>query len=245
LPSKKAILSIANPCSENWGKMSDAACGKFCGACQKHVIDFTAMSDTELGRIINTIKGEICGRMTPEQMNRPIVLETYPSHWSARWLVALSALASFSGTLLAKPMHHLPDINIFQNNTSSIIPELNSFHGDSTRSVKIKIIDDRTNEPVQFATILVNEINFNITTNEYGFAEILISESYRHDTLNFKIFRVGYKTTDVHLNLRENVINKIAITRLSAHYTGSICIVLADKPTLWQKLKSKFRREKH
>ena len=46
---KKPIkLSINNPCSEDWNKMTKNSEGRFCALCQKNVVDFTSMSDEEI-----------------------------------------------------------------------------------------------------------------------------------------------------------------------------------------------------
>jgi hypothetical protein len=41
-------ISIPNPCTEDWGKMSPDGQGKFCVSCQKIVVDFTHMSTDEI-----------------------------------------------------------------------------------------------------------------------------------------------------------------------------------------------------
>ena len=72
-------ISISKPCSENWQTMTPADRGRFCNACQKCVVDFTAMTDAEIVHYLNQNKGNNCGRFTPEQLNRQ--LET-PNRWA-------------------------------------------------------------------------------------------------------------------------------------------------------------------
>jgi len=45
----KAIqLNIPKPCHENWNAMSPKEQGRYCGSCQKTVVDFSVMSDKEI-----------------------------------------------------------------------------------------------------------------------------------------------------------------------------------------------------
>jgi hypothetical protein len=52
--------------------------GRFCGSCQKEVVDFTAMSDEELAlffkkQILSPSKnGSVCGRFMQDQLDRSI-----------------------------------------------------------------------------------------------------------------------------------------------------------------------------
>jgi hypothetical protein len=251
LPSKKAILYIANPCSENWEKMSDVACGKFCGACQKHVIDFTAMSDTELGRIINTTKGEICGRMTPAQMNRPIVLETYPSQCYTRWLMTLTALASFSGNLLAKPFHILPDVKIFQLHVNNKIDK-----SDSLRKFKFYVVDSLLKEPIAFALVNIKELGIVEQTGLDGVFEFKIPNSISKFTI--EVIQIGYQSKFITINMDELTAEQNGLFKLTSVFdlpnkpielfdppSGLVCVEISKKPTFWQKLKNKFRIKEH
>ena len=45
---KKIQLTIPEPCHESWNSITSAEKGKFCNACRKTVVDFTAMGDREL-----------------------------------------------------------------------------------------------------------------------------------------------------------------------------------------------------
>lgn len=66
-------LSIPEPCHENWANMTPTEKGKFCGACQKQVIDFTTLSDAELANFFIKHKNTgVCGRMHTHQVNKPL-----------------------------------------------------------------------------------------------------------------------------------------------------------------------------
>ena len=52
---KKFELSIPKPCHENWNEMSPEDKGRFCGACQKTVVDFTNMSDRQVAQFLRNL----------------------------------------------------------------------------------------------------------------------------------------------------------------------------------------------
>ena len=63
-------ITVRTPCNENWEEMHVNECGKFCNRCSKLVVDFTCMTDDEIVKYINGIKGKICGRVGVSQLNR-------------------------------------------------------------------------------------------------------------------------------------------------------------------------------
>ncbi len=75
-------LTIPEPCHENWEKMSPAAQGRFCGSCQKQVVDFTTMNDRELLQFFKKpSRGQVCGRFMNEQLERDLVLPKRRIPW--------------------------------------------------------------------------------------------------------------------------------------------------------------------
>lgn len=68
---KQLQLSIPKPCHEDWDKMSQVEKGRFCGSCQKQVMDFTNMSDSQLVAFFKKeATGSVCGRFMPEQLDK-------------------------------------------------------------------------------------------------------------------------------------------------------------------------------
>jgi hypothetical protein len=69
--SKKIQLSVPIPCHEDWDAMTPVDKGKFCGSCQKQVVDFSNMSDREVAVFFKKPStGSVCGRFMNDQLDR-------------------------------------------------------------------------------------------------------------------------------------------------------------------------------
>ncbi len=101
---KTITISLPKPCEEDWEQMTPVGCGRFCQQCQKNVIDFTALPDDMIARLLNSrAKGQLCGRFSEEQLNRPIPLPATPqknlSHYLGTAAVFLAPYFSASPAL--------------------------------------------------------------------------------------------------------------------------------------------------
>jgi hypothetical protein len=63
-------ISIPEPCHENWGSMTPNEQGRFCGSCQKTVVDFTNFSAEDIQNYFTKHYGQkVCGRFKQQQLN--------------------------------------------------------------------------------------------------------------------------------------------------------------------------------
>ncbi len=80
--AKKIQLSIAEPCHENWDGMTPVDKGKFCGSCQKQVVDFSDMSDRQVAEFFKKPStGSVCGRFMTDQLDRPMEIPRKRIPW--------------------------------------------------------------------------------------------------------------------------------------------------------------------
>ena len=85
--SKQLKISIPTPCHEKWENMTPVEKGKFCGSCQKQVVDFSKMSDREVAMffkkpILSQSKdGSVCGRFMKDQLDREIEIPKKRIPW--------------------------------------------------------------------------------------------------------------------------------------------------------------------
>jgi len=85
--SKKIQLTIAEPCHENWDSMTPVEKGKFCGSCQKQVVDFSNMSDRQVAEFFKkpnqgrSKEDAVCGRFMTDQLDRDIEMPRKRIPW--------------------------------------------------------------------------------------------------------------------------------------------------------------------
>lgn len=67
---RKYKLTIPEPCTENWNKMTPNENGRFCLNCSKTVIDFSIMSSDEIQHFfIQNQNKNVCGRFKKSQLD--------------------------------------------------------------------------------------------------------------------------------------------------------------------------------
>jgi hypothetical protein len=64
-------VTIENPCPKSWSKMTAAKDGRFCGSCEKVVIDFSKKTLPEINRYIaNSTDKHACGRFRVQHVDQ-------------------------------------------------------------------------------------------------------------------------------------------------------------------------------
>lgn len=96
------LLSIPEPCRENWNEMSPCEQGAHCKTCSETVVDFTKLSDEEIETyFLRHHEQKICGRFRNHQLSAsenllPQLLKSSIPLWK-KFLAAVFIL--FSGFL--------------------------------------------------------------------------------------------------------------------------------------------------
>ena len=98
---QKINIHIPEPCNENWDAMEANTQGRFCGSCQKTVVDFTQQSDYDIAQFLGKPENAgTCGRFTVEQLGT-----TYNYYEARKSPNFLRQAAGFAGLLLlVQPM---------------------------------------------------------------------------------------------------------------------------------------------
>jgi hypothetical protein len=95
-------ISIPTPCHENWDAMTASTNGRFCGSCQKEVVDFSAKTDAEILAFFEKYESP-CIRIETHRLDKPLApLYTYPlPRTPYRWyrpLITAALIATMSVT---------------------------------------------------------------------------------------------------------------------------------------------------
>lgn len=129
------MISVPNPCNENWNSMTPQNQGRFCSSCQLVVTDFTKMDDQEIINYFRTHQKEkICGHFLNEQIKRMKITITPAqlknSNWSIIQQIRIAIFIVFASSLFSctssDPGEQTPEILIQQSDTLLEIQETNN-----------------------------------------------------------------------------------------------------------------------
>ena len=174
--TKSIIVSVPKPCSENWDKMTPAERGRHCASCNKTVIDFSAFTDRELFDFISKNTGSVCGRLSPYQVNRPIV--SYEQNNSSLWQRIMM------GTALVTSM---AACNESPNNSQTIPPQTSQLNTDSGKKksntglennyISGRMIDEKSGWHISHLAIRIKGTKYYAVTDTTGNFKISVPDS--------------------------------------------------------------------
>jgi hypothetical protein len=247
LNTKKQVhLAVSTPCTEAWDTMKPDKNGRFCGSCQKNVIDFTRLSDTEILNYFTDFKGSSCGRFTEKQLNRTIV-EPNLSRPQNHWAWALSALllptvVASQTEKISVPME-ISASPVRDFNEKEVI---NATEKPKVENDKIKlkgIVKDTANEPIVGASILLKGTNLGVVTDIDGHFEFNLSSKERNnEVFEIVVSFIGYETQELKINPTETDNQLKFVMKESAGMMGDVIVVGGvSKRNFFQRTKYFFR----
>jgi hypothetical protein len=209
--AKQIVINIPVPCNEDWGKMSSNSCGAYCQSCRKNVIDFSSMTENEIYNIVTTATQPLCGRFNTLQIGQPIrKTELRSSGFSLKAMAA--ALAGFIATTklyAAGDLESKPKTEIMQKAISDTaswpapLVKKDSIQTNTEKKLIItaKVVDERSNQPIQNAAIHYGDSKEEFHTDEKGIFKMEIPEDSAKQWAAVTVSAGGYQY--VMLKLRD------------------------------------------
>ncbi len=198
-PKKKALtLTIPEPCGEDFNAMTPVKGGKFCGSCEKTIVDFRTMNDYQILDFYQQNNGKICGVFNQVQLNRAMSfpMEAKPTrNWKA--VAALAAGLMFGSGLVAQTT--APTLGKIAMTKQAVSKGTQTT--DSTipnRVVKGIVKDQEYQETLIGANIIIEGTNLATNTDFDGFFEITVPSDL--DTIELTISYTGFETQTILFN---------------------------------------------
>jgi|JI10StandDraft_1071094.scaffolds.fasta_scaffold00166_34 hypothetical protein len=236
---KQFALTVPTPCHENWNTFTPTQKGKFCGACQKEVIDFTTWSEDEIKHYFRKSAQSTCGRFKQPQ------LKIYQTETTTKTHSAWAAFVAFLMLLVHEPA---------QAQTSTITPqEQTDEHKQGSlktkvptvRTIKGIVIDEADSLGIPGATVVRKGFADETVTDADGKFELTVRNPMINETLMISF--IGYKTTEVVFSPNQQTHNLKIVMTYDLQVLGEIVVggavsVRRYSPRgLWWKLKGLFR----
>lgn len=176
--SNRFTLAIDNPCSQKWADFEDRGDRGFCSSCQKEVIDFTRMSDSEIRAYFKDLPANVCGKLRQDQIK--VYGDPSPRRGLSKlWTWPIAAIATFFSI-------HTSEAQTKDTIERVIVPpEIRSKRLEFPRHLSGTVRDENGN-PLSNVEIIVERTEIRTTSDTLGYYEILVpdSESTLYYSLN-------------------------------------------------------------
>ena len=226
--------------------------GRHCAHCQKTVIDFSNMSDAELLKYLNASQGNICGRLSHTQINKPIEQPELLKHryWPALFattglLLGLSKAAGAQVKDMSAKI--IGDTIIVNSQVKSQVPAIQS----STPEIKIGIhgtLTDENKNPIINANVTLleggtqKEIAREVTDfdGNYSISVPVILPAGSSMSVKFSYQGNDKTITGVPVLTESTTVN--GILSIFKSYVGGLSYISYGHYTRWQRIKMRVRR---
>ena len=157
---KSIELSIPTPCGENWNTMTPSENGKFCGRCEKIVVDLSTKGDAELVRLFKDQPNSICARIPRSKLNIP--LTTHPvcneTSFSLKALVVGTALLTGLNSFAENEIMYSDAISLVQSIVDdTLLPAHATIHDSNLRNIAFTVVDELSGEPLFYALVILKD----------------------------------------------------------------------------------------
>jgi len=223
-------LTIPKPCHEDWQQMLPEEKGRHCLACQKTVIDFTAMTDAELVSFFEQKPTGVCGRFRQEQLTpKPLLNASGIPRWKM-YLLALSATLAMKSMLPDRAKAQVPveqcepKADLLTVGKIAVVPQTETF------TLIGKVTDVANKSLLSGVSVVIKGSTHGTTTGANG--EFRLPEVKKGDVVLVSF--IGYVTEEK--IVRSDQPLTIAMSS-DVHFMGEIVIIPLHK-RIFSRLKS-------
>jgi len=219
---KSLRLNIPEPCHENWQNMTPQDQGRFCGSCQKVVVDFSVMTDKEVLDYFSKASQHVCGRFSNDQLNKEITARPVKKQvtWLYVWNLMLATFLMTKTYAQGKPQIKRLPVKTTINEKPSLVGWTSSVLDPVAAvipvSMKGVVLDAQTNQPVPGASINIKGTQNGTMADTSG---KFLLRAEKNNVLELEVSAIGYETQTVVLDKTANwenlrVLLKPAVTEL-------------------------------
>lgn len=201
-------LNIAEPCHENWHNMTPQEQGRFCGSCQKTVVDFTMMSDQEVLNYFLKANHNVCGRMAGDQLNRELKITEKKKRfsWAYVWniLVATFLITKADAQVKDKPVKPVEVINEDRPIMGKVAYGPRAGVKRTAIPVEMKglVLDEKNNQPVMGASIRVKGAGIGCMADTAGKFSLKVE---KNEAVVLEFSAIGYETQTMEMDDETNI----------------------------------------
>lgn len=211
--------------------------GRFCGQCQKTVVDFTTMTDDEVLATLQATSGNTCGRFFAQQLDRPLQLGRLQRSWlRVKWFwAALLSGALFAYRANAQTATYDDTVVVTVPKSRANVMTVGKVMVSAPPPIVIQgQVTDEKGMPMVGVTVQVTGTSQGATTNGLGMYELRLKDPGPSVQLQYSY--VGYMPIQHQLKLAP--LKSYHIYQQNAQFTD-VSMVLAGEVVIVRRKKTK------
>ncbi len=187
-------INIQNPCHEAWEGFKPTSEGGFCDSCQKNVIDFSKMCESQIVAYFRDLSNEnqnLCGRFRDDQLQKNYRIEEWFPTFSItdkiiHYEIPISQFGNNKSKISLPLIHRM---KVVRNMTIAILTFAIIEQGyGQEKQLTGKVIDASDGSPLSGVSIAIKGTKRGVTSDVNGRYQIAVNEQ---DTLVFS--SVGFE----------------------------------------------------
>jgi hypothetical protein len=232
-------ISIPTPCDEDWGKFTPTSTGGFCGSCQKNVIDFSGMSDSQLVayfRDLPTDNQHLCGRFRNDQLQKNYDIASWFPNWNVsnktlHYEVPVTQFRTSSNTI-SLPL--IRKMKMVRNMTMAVLTLAFAESYGQQKQIVGQVVDSE-GQPLPGVSISIKNTTKGIATDKDGKYHLAVEEK---DILVFSF--VGFERNELKIKdiktvmaMKETVMGLGEVVVVGYGVQGRMCRTGGMVATRW------------
>lgn len=227
---KGVKITIEKPCNEDWSQMKPTQRGKFCGTCERDLVDFSILRDAEVFKVIQANEGKVCGRFHKTQMNRNFIqVEERESSKYLKFAASLLLTLAVGNTSGQNAPDQPMQIQVPDSSQKLVEPLQKTIH---PYTILGKVYDAINHDPIPFSTVRIKGSSIATMTDLDGNYTIVVPQSMRHEQIIIEVTNVSFNTHERALEVVQfqngcadfnfgiaNVLPAVEIVTLQPHST--------------------------
>ena len=208
-------IIVKKPCSEKFTNFSTTDNGAFCSSCEKEVIDFTTMSQTEILKFLCKNSATTCGRFKTSQLGTISDQQNYNTmqNFITKGIGALSfSLVSLCAISSIEAQESAINSNVQTEITATPIATINEVQQQKNYKITGTVLDEE-NIPLPGVSIVLKGTAEGVSTDMDGRFEfpktleannVLVFSYIGYDTKEYKIVTSEKDTQDITIQFKSS-----------------------------------------
>lgn len=179
--------------------------GRFCGSCQKIVVDFSRMTDNEVLAYFSKASQHVCGRFSNDQLSKELILPPTKKRvtWAYVWNVLLASVLVTKTYAQSKPQIKKTPVKttINEGRTMGEYVKTDTVAVVIPVTMKGVVLDAQTNQPVPGASVNIKRTQNGTSANASGNFQLSVEKK---NVLELEFSAIGYEPQTMLLDKTAN-----------------------------------------